>query len=613
MPGWTPGLSINRGKIRRMDATKRNIWENNSFALTRSASQSWLYNAIQYAGQNGVVRKNVFYNNAGGGVHFQVYSDEALYNYGNHIYHNTFYNNSCYALYASNSADSRYHDNSIVNNLLYNNHDCAGANNQTYIGNQNAVSWINNLVTMENPGFVNVGENNFNLTSSSGAVNSGFFLARTTGAGSGTSMRVNNVLYFYDGFDILGELGDLIQIDGQTTTARIVDINYATNTLVLDRSLSWTAGQGVSLAYSDSAPDIGAYEYTGSTPLPTTCSGTNTSCGTYPNCNNCNNQDGCSGTTYRDYYCSNNSCAYTSSSNDSRCVTACTENWSCTSWSACSNSTQTRICTDVNSCGTTANKPTESQSCTVAPSPPSPTGGIPTDYIGYWKFDGNANDETGNSNGTINGNPQFVSGAQDRAIDFDGTYGQYVDAGEGDNLTENKSGLTVIGWLYKRSADDSRAGLMRQLNVATMNFRKDSSSTFIVYNSAGSPGSVSVNLTSYTDQWAQVAVTYDGSYVRAYLNGSGIGIPAVLSGLTANNTSNIEIGRDPAYSGSINGRIDNVMIYDRALTAQEIQNIYDAQKPGSVGKAEPEEMSLSGLASILNAIQEAIEKLKELF
>jgi len=44
---------------------------------------------------------------------------------------------------------------------------------------------------------------------------------------------------------------------------------------------------------------------------------------------------------------------------------ACTESWTCGDWSACTNSQQTRTCTDANSCGTTAGKPSESQSCTV--------------------------------------------------------------------------------------------------------------------------------------------------------------------------------------------------------------------------------------------------------
>lgn len=45
--------------------------------------------------------------------------------------------------------------------------------------------------------------------------------------------------------------------------------------------------------------------------------------------------------------------------------TICTPNWSCTAWSVCSSSLQTRTCTDTNNCGTISGKPSESQSCTI--------------------------------------------------------------------------------------------------------------------------------------------------------------------------------------------------------------------------------------------------------
>ena len=48
------------------------------------------------------------------------------------------------------------------------------------------------------------------------------------------------------------------------------------------------------------------------------------------------------------------------------CTYQCTENWDCTGWSACQDGTQTQSCTDLNSCGTTVNKPSESQLCTAS-------------------------------------------------------------------------------------------------------------------------------------------------------------------------------------------------------------------------------------------------------
>ncbi|MFA5047424.1 MAG: chitobiase/beta-hexosaminidase C-terminal domain-containing protein [Patescibacteria group bacterium] len=47
----------------------------------------------------------------------------------------------------------------------------------------------------------------------------------------------------------------------------------------------------------------------------------------------------------------------------------CVENWTCGNWSTCSISTQTRTCTDANSCGTVVNRPALSQGC-------SPTGAV---------------------------------------------------------------------------------------------------------------------------------------------------------------------------------------------------------------------------------------------
>ncbi|MFH0972369.1 MAG: hypothetical protein V1835_07460 [Candidatus Micrarchaeota archaeon] len=58
----------------------------------------------------------------------------------------------------------------------------------------------------------------------------------------------------------------------------------------------------------------------------------------------------------------------------------CTENWSCTSWSACNGVTQTRTCIDSNACNTTINVPAESQSCSLGGSTGGSTGGSSGGY-----------------------------------------------------------------------------------------------------------------------------------------------------------------------------------------------------------------------------------------
>jgi len=48
------------------------------------------------------------------------------------------------------------------------------------------------------------------------------------------------------------------------------------------------------------------------------------------------------------------------------CGTACTESWTCGAWSTCTNSSQSRTCTDSRSCGTTTSRPALTQSCSTA-------------------------------------------------------------------------------------------------------------------------------------------------------------------------------------------------------------------------------------------------------
>ena len=54
-----------------------------------------------------------------------------------------------------------------------------------------------------------------------------------------------------------------------------------------------------------------------------------------------------------------------SATNQYCCRESCDEIWDCTLWSSCINNQQTRTCNDINNCGTTSNKPLETQSCNL--------------------------------------------------------------------------------------------------------------------------------------------------------------------------------------------------------------------------------------------------------
>jgi hypothetical protein len=277
------------------DSTKRNLIEGNEFTLTDRYYSTSGGNGIQYAGQDGILRRNVF-RNANVGLGMQTYDDEALYNRGNRVYHNVFTANEC----AGISLGEDTSDNVFVNNILAQNlgwdGDCAGdsAAQLLYRGSLASVRFLRNdlwgggtglpvileefgaggtLASFEttqaasfqgnlelDPGFVDAAAFDFRLGAQSPLRDQGAFLTTAVAAGSGTTLAVVDARFFYDGFGITGETGDTIQLAGQPGTAVVAGCDVTANVLTLDRPLTWTAGQGVALAYQGGAPDIGAFE-----------------------------------------------------------------------------------------------------------------------------------------------------------------------------------------------------------------------------------------------------------------------------------------------------------------------------------------------------------------
>ncbi|AUC77280.1 right-handed parallel beta-helix repeat-containing protein [Olleya sp. Bg11-27] len=301
-------------KITSFDDTKHNVIEQNIFAFTTSPVNASPYSGIQYAGQNGIIRNNIFYECQGPPISLTLYSNEATFNYGNRIYNNDFYNNEFGGIDISGSTSHTFYNQEIKNNILYKNQfiqrdsrwswydaldtkpvqiftgrttDVALDNNNIFnsqidelytiaYGSRNSLSnpdpesltwwetnhpqlFLNNL--QANPDFVDALAYDFHLSQGSPMINAGGFLTNTPTAGSGTTMVVADATYFTDGFGITDYYGDTVQLQGQTVSASITNVNYTTNTLTLNTPLTWTAGQLLSKAYKGTAPDIGAFEY----------------------------------------------------------------------------------------------------------------------------------------------------------------------------------------------------------------------------------------------------------------------------------------------------------------------------------------------------------------
>ena len=111
--------------------------------------------------------------------------------------------------------------------------------------------------TYSDPGFTDADNTDLTLATGSNCIDSGDWLTRTVGSGSGDALTVENANYFTDGYGLID--GDEIRVGENTVT--VTSVNYDTNVIGIDESISWEDGEPVSLLYEGSAPDIGAFEF----------------------------------------------------------------------------------------------------------------------------------------------------------------------------------------------------------------------------------------------------------------------------------------------------------------------------------------------------------------
>ena len=96
---------------------------------------------------------------------------------------------------------------------------------------------------------------------------------------------------------------------------------------------------------------------------------------------------------------------------------------------------------------------------------------------------------------------------------------------------------------------------------------------------AGGPGLGQVYLGT-TNQWWMVTVSYNGTGIAVYRNGSYWNWVAHPSpGPIPAATWHVGLGGTPADAASLNGQIDDFRIYTRALTGQEVTDLYNATPP----------------------------------
>jgi hypothetical protein len=209
--------------------------------------------------------------------------------------------------------------------------------------------------------------------------------------------------------------------------------------------------------------------------------------------------------------------------------------------------------------------------------------------VGWWPFNGNANDESGNgNNGTVNN----VNAAIDRfgngnsAFSFNRQTINEINVNNTSTLN-SLSNISISIWVKLVSYNEpGQAGYNHWINKSDQSnnhhfiFANNASQVYFYYT--GAAAFFATNNLPQLNQWTHIVVThnYDGSQnsiCKFYFDGNLIeSIPAIQP---INQTlDNLKIGAFGAYNyNRVDGSLDDIGIWNRALTACEIQNLYQSQ------------------------------------
>jgi hypothetical protein len=204
-------------------------------------------------------------------------------------------------------------------------------------------------------------------------------------------------------------------------------------------------------------------------------------------------------------------------------------------------------------------------------------------------------DLSGNGNhGTLTNGPTISNNLAKYTV-FDGS-NDYIVSSNNTGIAVS-SPRTIMAWAWMGNVSSSviaRIGASASIQAYEMQVW---SSKLIMHRYSGSPAHVESTSTVKLNRWYHFAISYDGSNVKFYIDGAYDGVSS-LSLNTAN--APLYVGY-PVYTegnGHMNGNVSQVLLYNRELSASEINQNYNATKGRYAYTAD---IVTSGLVSAFDA------------
>ena len=203
----------------------------------------------------------------------------------------------------------------------------------------------------------------------------------------------------------------------------------------------------------------------------------------------------------------------------------------------------------------------------------------PSGLVGWWPAENNAEDIQGANNGVLESGANFSVGEVGQAFNFDG-----VDDSVLTPSINIGAAFTVELWMFPTSAGGFQHLVSNDFTSSNYGALYYSGNIVRYYqgsNEQVESGAVPLN------QWTHLALTYDGSADRLYVNGNLIATSAATHSENFNNA--LRFGYAVTTQDQhFQGKLDEITLYNRALTGAEVRSIVNAHSTGKcVGAVNP--------------------------
>ena len=195
--------------------------------------------------------------------------------------------------------------------------------------------------------------------------------------------------------------------------------------------------------------------------------------------------------------------------------------------------------------------------------------------VGYWPFNGNANDASGNNlNGIVYGATLTADrfGNPNSAYSFNGS-SNYIEIAN--NAVLELTTYTEALWFYAPVSNGANLEQLLVKGPPPYNYTLDLNSNLLPasgFNSGNSEVSLLANTSTTSGKWHLLAFTNDGSTAIIYLDNVVVATKSVTT--TVPTTGNIFVATYDGTQEFFGGSIDEIRLYNRALSAGEIGAMY---------------------------------------